>query len=201
MIGYLAGKAQFTDNNHIILNVNGVGYELSVPETLLQRGIVTNQDLELYVYTHVTEANLQLFGFESLQQKKLFLKIISINGVGPKLGLAILSDLSVKGFLQAVFNGDVTRLTKVSGVGKKTAERLVMELKDKLKAEVMFEPEVAANDDFQSDNRLTEVQQALQSLGYHENIAKRVVKDLRVTENDTTQSLIKKSLMQMQKQG
>ncbi|MEZ4268897.1 MAG: Holliday junction branch migration protein RuvA [Myxococcota bacterium] len=131
MIGWLRGVVRHRDDGVVILDVGGVGYEVHVP---LGTGadVAVGGDLELWIHTQVREDLLALFGFEELSQRAVFDVLISVSGVGPKLAVGILGDISVAALHQAVETGDVKRLKKVSGIGARLAERLGVELKGKL---------------------------------------------------------------------
>ncbi len=198
MIGFLTGKLHSKDETRAIIDVNGVGYEVFLAKDSLLKLGSQNTTIELEIYTHITESSFQLYGFQNTKEKFIFQKLISVSGVGPKLALSILSAMPMNSLLVALREGNLVVLTSISGVGKKTAERIVVELRDKFKDEGPLTPLVAANDDEDSDYRLRDVSSALVSLGYPEGTAKKVVNGLEVTEGDTIQSLIKKSLLRMQ---
>lgn len=193
MIGSLTGKLQGRSENTVVVDVNGVGYEVLVPQALAASS-QHEQIIALNIHTHVTESSLQLYGFGSLKEKRLFQKLISVSGIGPKVALNVLSQLSVNDLLKAIVTGNVAALTAINGVGKKTAERLVMELKDKFKEEIFAVEKIAANDDRPEDNLLKDVENALITLGYSDMVARKVVTGLDISAQDSVQALIKKSL-------
>lgn len=133
MIAYLRGRVLTTTAETVILDVNGVGYEAYCTGSVFRKltvGAVT----EIFTYLQVKEDGVTLFGFDTVQEKELFLKLISVSGVGPKLGISILASLSADDFALAVATADVKRLSKVKGLGKKTAEKIVLELHGKISA-------------------------------------------------------------------
>ena len=133
MIAYLRGRVLTTTAETVIVDVNGVGYELYCTGSVFRKltvGAVT----ELYTYLQVKEDGITLFGFDTPQEKELFLKLISVSGVGPKMGISILASLSADDFALAVATADVKRLSTVKGLGKKTAEKIVLELHGKISA-------------------------------------------------------------------
>src|SRR5688572_3829107 len=140
MIAYLNGKLLSKSINLAIVDVGGVGYEVHIPLTTYYELGETGSPVVLQIYTHVREDALQLFGFNTPLEKELFLRLISVSGVGPKLALGLLSNLSANELVQAILSSNLVQLTAISGVGKKTAERLVLELRDKLKTLPMGEP-------------------------------------------------------------
>ncbi len=134
MIAHISGKLIQKQPNSIIVDVVGVGYELNVPlSTFYELGEI-GANVSLRVHTHVREDSLQLFGFRTEAEKKLFLLLNSVSGIGPKLAITVLSGLSAEELIQAIRAGNLTKLTGIPGVGKKTAERMLVELKDKVAA-------------------------------------------------------------------
>ena len=134
MIAHISGKLIQKQPNSVIVDVGGVGYELNVPlSTFYDLGEI-GANVSLRVHTHVREDALQLFGFRTDAEKKLFLLLNSVSGIGPKLAITVLSGLSAEELIQAIRAGNLTKLTGIPGVGKKTAERMLVELKDKVAA-------------------------------------------------------------------
>jgi Holliday junction DNA helicase RuvA len=132
MIGYLRGRVKRKQTDRIILDVQGVGYSVGIPlSTYLRMGEVGNE-VELSVHTHVTDNSMALYGFSSEAEKETFLKLISISGIGPKIALNILSGIEVSDLEEAIRNSDITRISLVPGIGKKTAMRIALELQEKL---------------------------------------------------------------------
>jgi Holliday junction DNA helicase RuvA len=132
MIGYLRGSVKRKQSDRIILDVQGVGYSVGIPlSTYLRVGEVGNE-VELSVYTHVTDSSMSLYGFSSEAEKETFLKLISISGIGPKIALNILSGIEVSDLEEAIRNSDIARISLVPGIGKKTAMRIALELQEKL---------------------------------------------------------------------
>jgi len=135
MIARLSGRLTQKSVEHLIVSVGGVGYEVHVPLSTFYSIPEEGEELELLIYTHVKEDVLKLFGFLTPSEKDLFIKLIGVSGVGPKLALNILSGIESKDLAGAIKKGDIVRLNSIPGVGKKTAERLVLELKDKIRFE------------------------------------------------------------------
>src|SRR5438552_8114820 len=133
MIAYLNGKLLLKSTNLAVVDVGGVGYEVQIPiSTYYELGELGSQAV-LQIHTHVREDAILLFGFHTALEKELFLRLISVSGVGPKLALTLLSGLSAEELVRAIVTGNLVQLTGIPGVGRKTAERLSMELRDKLK--------------------------------------------------------------------
>lgn len=132
MISHLKGTLFEKHPNQIILDVAGVGYDIQIPISTFTSIGDTGHQVALRIHTHVREDALTLFGFATQQEKSLFERLISVNGIGPKLAITVLSGLATEDLVNAIRTSDVARLVRIPGVGKKTAERIVLELKDKL---------------------------------------------------------------------
>ncbi len=132
MIAYLRGNLVKKQTDHIVLDVRGVGYGVSIPlSSYLKLGEI-GDEVELLIYTHVTDSALNLYGFFGEEEREIFLKLISISGIGPKLALSILSGIEVSDLEDAIRSADIARISMVPGIGKKTAMRIAMELQEKL---------------------------------------------------------------------
>ncbi len=164
MIGYLEGKLRQKSPDYILLDVNGVGYFVQVPLSTFYDLPGIGETASLYVHTHVREDALQLYGFRTNEEKETFLHLIAVNGVGPRLAVNILSGIQPSELHQAVRNQDRKRLQSIPGVGKKTAERILLELRDRLKlgseSDGAPEPAVLPEDTY------SDALSALLNLGY-----------------------------------
>ena len=134
MIAHLSGTLLAKQATSVILDVGGVGYEVTIPLSTFYDMEEAGSQIQLRIYTHVREDALQLFGFRTGRERELFLRLISVSGIGPKLGVAMLSAMSAEEIIGAIRTNNLARLTSIPGVGKKTAERLVIELRDKVAA-------------------------------------------------------------------
>lgn len=172
MIAKIRGKIEYLKDNFVVLGVGGLGYKVHLTSYALGR-IAGQEEVELFTYTHVREDILALYGFLSQEELEMFELLISISGIGPKAALGILTIASVDAIRMAVLNEDTSILTKVSGVGKKTAERVILELKNKV-AKLPLGSGVGAEKVF-SDN---EVLEALVGMGYSSFEAREAVKNL-----------------------
>lgn len=132
MIAHLSGLLLSKQPNSVIVDVGGVGYEVTIPLSTFYDLSEENNPVSLRIHTHVREDVLQLFGFRTEREKKLFLQLLSVSGIGPKLAITILSGMSADELIPAIRNNEVARLVNIPGVGRKTAERMIVELKDKL---------------------------------------------------------------------
>jgi Holliday junction DNA helicase RuvA len=132
MIAHLSGKLLSKQANSVIVDVSGVGYEVTIPLSTFYDLEDLGSTVQLRIYTHVREDALQLYGFKTARERELFLKIISVTGIGPKLGITLLSGMSADEMVASIRTNNLARLTLIPGVGRKTAERLIMELREKV---------------------------------------------------------------------
>ena len=165
MIGYLQGKVTYLLADHAFLEVQGVGYRLFISDTT-RRELRLNEEARLFTYLSVREDALQLYGFATQREYDTFQLLISVSGIGPKVALGILSHITLDGLCRAIQNKQTTILTKLPGIGKKSAERLVLELKDKVSYTGDEEELVLVSEDEVADDKIAEAQAALVSLGY-----------------------------------
>ena len=185
MIAFLRGRVLDKQPNRIIMDVQGVGYELHVPLSTYYDVGDEGAELSLRVYTHVREDALQLFGFLTDLERQLFERLIGISGIGPKLAIAVLSGLDSRELVAAVQRGDVARLVAIPGIGKKTAERIVLELRDRLsQLAAPVVPSSAA--DTTADRLRGDLVSALQNLGYHRPQAEKAIDATLQTMSDPT---------------
>jgi holliday junction DNA helicase RuvA len=201
LIAHLTGKLIQKQPNLVIIDVGGVGYELSVPLSTFYDLGDAGAEVALRVYTHVREDALQLFGFRTEREKKLFLLLTSVSGIGPKLAITILSGMSAEELIPAIRGNDLARLVAIPGVGKKTAERLVVELKDKMTAlstpEMEEQYSVAAGPASQVALR-DDIVSALVNLGYQKAAAEKAVTvTLKESPGANFSELIKLSLRKL----
>jgi len=168
MIGFLEGKVEFIRDSSAVVNVGGVGYKVGVGPTLLSR-LRVGEGAKLYIYTQVREDILALYGFESLEELDFFELLISVSGIGPKAAMGVLSAASVEKIRASIVNQDPTLLSSVSGVGKKTAEKVVIELKNKVGATGSL---------FDVGGKAEDVYEALLQLGFKANEARDAIASL-----------------------
>ncbi|HKI52215.1 MAG TPA: Holliday junction branch migration protein RuvA [Geothermobacteraceae bacterium] len=194
MIAQLTGEIAYRSIDHLILDVGGVGYRLMIPlstfYSLPEQGLV-----RLQVHTHVKEDTLQLFGFLTLEEKQMFTLLLSVSGVGPKLALNILSNIPVAHLQSALASGDSNQLNNVPGIGKKTAERLILELQEKVRktfaAEIASHPETVSPS---SGTRIEDALSALVNLGYKEQLARKALNSLDLAEGASVEEILKGAL-------
>ena len=200
MIGCLIGEVLALEAPTVLLNVNGVGYEVDTPLSTfcqLQKG----QKVTLWTHLAVREDAQLLYGFSNAQEKSIFRTLLKVNGVGPKMALGILSTLSVEMLIHTVEHEDVNTLVKVPGVGKKTAERLMIELRDRFKA-LATAPSTSNSTtnqiQFTGNSAVAEAEAALQSLGYKPLEAQKLVNSVKADFTEAA-DIIRAALKSMNK--
>lgn len=193
MIAHLRGRLLTKEPNRVTLDVNGVGYEVTIPVSTFTGLPAMGQEVALFIHTHVREDALALFGFLRGTEKQLFEKLIAISGIGPKLAITILSGMSAEFLVTAIRGGDSAMLTKIPGIGKKTAERMVIELRDKLDA-FAAAPAAAAASMVETD-----VLSALVNLGYQRPLAEKAVTNAAKAHGSSFDALFRESLNALRK--
>jgi len=175
MIGQLRGKLISKKPNVLLIDVQGVGYEVAIPLTSFYELPDEGNEVTLKIHTHVREDAIILFGFHSRSEKEFFLKLLTISGVGPKLAIAILSGAPVHELAQALIEGNTGRLTSIPGVGRKTAERLTLELKGQVSAFILPEQAEAVKTAGAPQTIEDDILSALVNLGYPKPAAEKAV--------------------------
>ena len=166
MIGYLKGKVLYSTAEAAVIDVNGVGYEVYCSASAFSK-MTTGAECEVYTYLQVSEQNgVMLYGFSSPAEKNMFLKLISVSGVGPKMGIAVLSSMDSASLVAAIATQDVKRLSSVKGLGKKTAERIILELREKVGAVAAPEGTTGIANTVLPDDGSEDAIVALQTLGF-----------------------------------
>lgn len=196
MIARLQGRLVEKYPNRVIVDVQGVGYEAYVPLSTFYDLGEPGSEISLRIHTHVREDALALYGFATMLELQLFERLITVSGIGPKLALAVLSGIEPDTLVAAVRNGDVARLTAIPGIGKKTAERIGLELKDKMAG---FRPaEGAAPAVLASESLKSDVLSALLNLGYHRPLAERALDAaLKAPGEKTVEKTLKQALREL----
>ena len=191
MYYYIKGTLVQKSDNYIVVDANGVGYMIYTSLNSMQNTGEVGKKITIYTYLHVREDVMDLFGFTTIEEKNMFMQLISVSGVGPKAALSILSVTTPAKFALAVITNDVKTITKASGVGPKMAQRVILELKDKMKTDELEIDLEDESDDILSDNR-SEAISALVVLGYSSNDAQKAVKGIDGTLS--VEEIIKKAL-------
>ena len=184
MIASLKGIVSSKKPDGVIVEVGGIGYQVSVPLCSLCNIPDHGGEIFLNIYTHVREDALQLYGFLTEEERKVFVTLLGINGIGPKLGLAILSGMPVQRFMEAVIKEDVDLLTTIPGLGKKTASRLILELKEKL-------PKIS---DYSEGHFLGDAVSALTNLGYKRSFSEKAVEAAIKNGADSVENIMREAL-------
>ena len=191
MIDQISGKIISINNNYVVLAVGGLGIKVNVSATFASK-LVDEELITLVTYLNVREDALDLYGFKNEPERNLFLMLISISGIGPKLAVSILSGVELEELKSTILSGDIKSLTSIPGVGAKTAKRIIIELKDKLSKTTTTE--LGFEDNFGSKIS-KDVLSALVGLGYSESIATRVIKRINPNNSDKSiESIIKEAL-------
>jgi len=192
MIAHLSGTLLSKQATSVIVDVGGVGYEVTIPLSTFYDLEDSGAPVQLRIYTHVREDTLQLFGFKTIRERELFLKIISVSGIGPKLGITLLSGMSADELIASIRTNDLARLTLIPGIGRKTAERLVIELREKVTAltSTQLEEELiaraAASGEVTQDSIRSDALSALLNLGYQRSAAEKAIDSAVAEGGDVT---------------
>ena len=190
MIGSLRGKLIEKRPNQILVDVNGVGYQVQIPLSTFASLAALHAETSLLIHTHVREDQLTLYGFATAREKQCFELLISASGVGPSLALKILSGMSIEELVPAIRKSDLAQLVKIPGVGRKTAERIVVELRDKL---VVIDVPEAGKPSTRSQLE-DDVASALMNLGYDAKSVERAVEQSRAASGKDFEKLLRSSL-------
>jgi len=204
MIAHLSGTLLSKQATSVIVDVSGVGYEVSIPLSTFYDLEDPGSKVQLRIYTHVKEDALQLYGFKTARERELFINFISVSGIGPKLGIALLSGMSADELIACIKTNNLARLTLIPGVGKKTAERLIVDLREKMAAlstaELDEQPGAAQHAaEFSSpDNVRSEALSGLMNLGYQRSAAEKAIDSALSEGGDiSVESVLKRSLRKL----
>lgn len=201
MYAYIKGTLEIKASDHVVVEANGVGYRIFMSGNTIQRLGELNSNVKVFTHYHVREDNISLYGFYNLEELRMFELLISVSGVGAKSAIAILSNITPSAFALAVISNDIKALTKLPGIGAKSAQRIILELKDKLKTE----ESIASENDFEiqtvlaKDDNMHEAISALQVLGYPVKDATKAVSSIDCA-GLSVEDIIKKALIYFTKQ-
>lgn len=206
MIAHLSGKLLLKGATSVVIDIGGVGYEVTIPLSTAYELGETGSDVSLRIYTHVREEALQLYGFQTGRERELFTLLISVSGIGTKSAIAMLSSMNADEIAGAIRTNNLARLTSVPGIGRKTAERLVIELRDKIlqiSSPALEETIAAGNGKAQKpslDTIYDDALEALISLGYAKPVADRALKTAMTDGGEiSVQALLRRSLRNLSK--
>jgi holliday junction DNA helicase RuvA len=194
MIALLTGKIAYKAPDFIILDVNGVGYRVQIPFSTYYALPAEGAAVSLQIHTAVKEDAINLYGFRTQQEKELFQLLIGVSGVGPKLANGILSNSEPTELAESLVEGNLARLSAIPGIGKKTAERLVLELKEKVKKLGMAHPPQAAPPVAGKQEIKEDVLSALINLGYKESVVQKALGEIKFGEESTVETILKQAL-------
>lgn len=194
MYAYIKGKIVEKSNNYVIIENNGIGYRVFMTMTSIEKISDNNEEIKIYTYYQVREDNISLYGFLQKEELRMFELLLSVSGVGAKSAVAMLSSILPSEFAMAIIQNDTSKLTKIQGVGAKTAARIVLELKDKLKTEEAISKsssniEKAIRSEIETD----EAVQALQILGYGKKEVEKAISQIDLS-GLSVQDIIKSAL-------
>lgn len=199
MIALLTGKLAHKSPEFIILDVNGVGYRVQIPFSTYYDLPEEGNDISLNIYTHVKEDAISLYGFRSLAEKNCFQLLISVSGIGPKLGKDILSNVQVDDLSRAITQGDLARLSAIPGIGRKTAERLVLELRGKILKLDTSQPRPGGVHAAPASALTDDVASALVNLGYKEGVVRKVLHEMAIPGDAVMEDVLKNALKHLMK--
>lgn len=201
MFAYIKGSLEVKTNGYIVIDVNGIGYKIFMSETAINKLGAIGEIIKIHTYVRVREDDISIYGFNTNEEVRMFELLLSVSGIGAKSALVILSNVSVSSFALAIINNDINLLKKLPGIGPKTAQRVILELKDKLKKE----NEIVANENtdisdtintaIMDDEKIAEATAALKVLGY---TGKEIEKALeKVDANLSVEDIIRKGLLNL----
>ena len=193
MIVFVEGIIEYIDVDKIVVNNNGVGYNVFMPASQIDT-LNVDETVRVFTYLNVREDAIQLFGFLTRDDLEVFKLLITVNGIGPKGGLAVLSTITTDDLRVAVISEDAKAISKAPGIGAKTAQKVIIELKDKLNLEDVLEPKLDANFQVNDNNSMSEAVMALVALGYSQADAYRAVKSIDNIEELDVENVIKMAL-------
>ena len=193
MFAYIKGKLEQKTNNYVVIDVGGIGYRIFMPTKSIEILGEIGENTKVYTHYHVREDNISLYGFNSNEELRMFELLISVSGVGAKSAITMLSEISPSSFVLAVISNDISKLVKIPGVGKKTAARIVLELKDKLKTEETISKTEELDTIIEDSNKDNEAIAALQVLGYTRKEIEKVLGNIDI-KNLELEDIIKQAL-------
>ncbi|SEF44366.1 Holliday junction DNA helicase subunit RuvA [Eubacterium ruminantium] len=193
MIAFVKGRLDSITDSSVVIESNDIGYEITVSSNVINKLPKIGEKIKLYTYLYVREDICMLYGFNDIREKETFISLIGISGIGPKGAIAILSELTVDELAMAVLSKDTKAISKASGIGTKTAERVIIDLRDKVKVENMTAGDMMDDEDEGTDSVMDAVM-ALTSLGYSKFDAMKVVKKVKDKEKKSVEQIIKEAL-------
>ena len=199
MYAYIKGTLEEKTKDSIVVDVNGIGYRIFLSEQSMSKLGELGETIKVYTHYHVREDNISLYGFLSNEELKMFELLIQVSGIGAKTAIVMLSNITPSQFAVAIITDDLKTLTKIPGVGSKSAQRMILELKDKLKAEDAIAKDTEVKVKVTNNENAEEAIQALQILGYNKGVINKVLEKLDI-DGLSTEDIIKLALKQLSRQ-
>lgn len=197
MLAYIKGSLEIKNNDYIVIDVGGLGYKINMSKKALENVGNIGDKVKVYTYYRVREDDISIFGFNTNEELRMFELLLSVSGVGAKVALTILSNIEITEFALAVITDDVNKIVKIPGIGKKSAQRIILELKDKLKAQELAEADGQEENKTTKQEKNSEAEEeaiaALQILGYGKKEIEKAFEKL-ANKNVSVEELIKKGL-------
>ena len=195
MIAYVSGKLEEIYSDRIVVEAQGVGFEILTYDYVIRKLPSLHSDVRIVTYMDVKEDDMRLFGFLTPTEKDLFIKLISVSGIGPKGALSILDELGPDNLCAAIISGDHKAISKANGIGSKTAQKVVLELRDKLNLEgTIFDTSAAEAFDEDSESDISDAAQALVALGYSNTDALKAIRKVEGADKMKTEDIIRNAL-------
>ena len=197
MLAYIKGSLEIKNNDYVVIDVGGLGYKVNMSKKAIEKVGNIGEKVKVYTYYRVREDDISIFGFNTNDELRMFELLLSVSGVGAKVALTILSNIEITEFALAVITDDVNKIVKIPGIGKKSAQRIILELKDKLKAQELAEAEEQGEEKLNKQEKNSEAVEeaisALQILGYGKKEIEKAFEKL-ANKNVSVEELIKKGL-------
>ncbi len=197
MLAYIKGNLEIKANDYIVIDVNGLGYKVNMSKKTIETVGNVGDKIKVYTYYRVREDDISIFGFNTIEELRMFELLLSVSGIGAKVALTILSNIEITEFALAVISDDITKIVTIPGIGKKSAQRIILELKDKLKSQQITEDEKTIKTESknveESSKVLEEATSALQILGYNKKEIEKAFEKL-ANKDVSVEELIKKGL-------
>ena len=194
MFAYIKGKLEIKANDYIVIDVMGIGYKIYMSPSAIDTLGETGQTIKVHTHYHVREDNISLYGFKTLEELRMFELLITTSGIGAKSAITILSNITPSSFALAIISNDTSKLVKIPGIGAKTAARIVLELKDKLKQTEQIEGEaIDIKNTIEDNSKVEEAKSALQVLGYNSKEIMKVFEKIEISSL-SVEEIIKNAL-------
>lgn len=200
MFSYIKGSLEVKTTGYVVIDINGLGYKIFMSDTAINKLGEIGQIVKVHTYVKVREDDISIYGFNTNEELRMFELLLSVSGIGAKSAIAILSNISPSSFALAVITNNVGEIKKLPGIGPKTAQRIILELKDKLKTEEAIDEDATLElkDAIKDDNKVQEAIAALQVLGYSQREIETAIKNVD-KDNSSVEDIIRKALIYLSK--